>query len=158
MANQKAAFKKIIGTFNRKKIRYLVIGGIAVTLYGIKRATFDLDILLPGNEKEVRLVLKTLRELDYSRARSEQGEKVTDWEEELFKKRMLRLNNGQSIDLLTLSKAKFDFMYQYRIRVKFAKLTIPLPEIIDLIHLKEWSNRPRDKEDARLLRSRLRKR
>ncbi len=69
---------------------------------------------------------------------------------------MLRISNTQRIDLLTLSRAKFDFMYQYRIKVKFAGLVIPLPEIIDLIHLKEWSGRPRDKEDARLLRAQLR--
>ena len=156
MANQKEEIKKIIRAFNKRRLRYLVIGGVAVVLYGVERATFDLDILLPQDEKEVALTLKIIKRLGYSKAMDEKGRKIVNWKEWLVKKKMLRISSTQRIDLLTLSRAKFDFMYQYKIRVKFAGLVIPLPEIIDLIHLKEWSGRPRDKEDARLLRAQLR--
>lgn len=156
MANQKEEIKKIIRAFNKRRLRYLVIGGVAVVLYGVERATFDLDFLLPQDEKEVALALKTLKGLGYSKATDEKGRKIINWKEQLLQKKMLRFSNAQRIDLLTLSRAKFDFIYQYRIKAKFAGLVIPLPEIIDLIHLKEWSGRPRDREDAQLLKARLR--
>ena len=37
--------KEIFGSFQNHDVKYLVIGGIAAVLYGVPRATFDLDIL-----------------------------------------------------------------------------------------------------------------
>jgi len=39
-------FKKLFLSLNKASIKYMVAGGIAVNLYGIERATADLDIAL----------------------------------------------------------------------------------------------------------------
>ena len=36
----------VFASFQRNDVKYLVSGGIAAVLYGVPRATFDLDILI----------------------------------------------------------------------------------------------------------------
>jgi hypothetical protein len=43
-------FKKLFSSLNKATIKYMVAGGIAVNLYGIERATADLDIALELEE------------------------------------------------------------------------------------------------------------
>ena len=53
-------YRDIFKALNVRGIKYLVVGGTAINLYGIPRMTYDLDILLdlePGNpEKFLSLV------------------------------------------------------------------------------------------------------
>lgn len=49
--------KEIFASFQRHKVRYVVIGGIASVLYGVPRATFDLDILIDATEENARNLL-----------------------------------------------------------------------------------------------------
>jgi predicted nucleotidyltransferase len=37
-------YEKILKSFNENNVEYLIVGGIAVTLYGADRTTKDLDI------------------------------------------------------------------------------------------------------------------
>lgn len=55
---------RIVGTFRRHEVDFVVIGGIAVLAHGHPRATFDLDFLAdPGTENMRRLAV-ALSELD----------------------------------------------------------------------------------------------
>lgn len=46
----------VFASFQKNDVRYLVIGGIAAVLYGVPRATFDLDILIePTKENAQKL-------------------------------------------------------------------------------------------------------
>ncbi len=40
-----------LGEFYKKKVDYLVVGGLAVNLYGIPRVTQDIDILISYDRK-----------------------------------------------------------------------------------------------------------
>jgi hypothetical protein len=53
-------FKDLLSAFNAANVRYLIVGGYAVSLYAQPRATKDLDILIsadPENGKAVYLAL-----------------------------------------------------------------------------------------------------
>ncbi len=53
-------FKDLLSAFNAANVRYLIVGGYAVSLYAQPRATKDLDILIgadPENSKAVYLAL-----------------------------------------------------------------------------------------------------
>jgi hypothetical protein len=39
-------FKNLFSSLNKESVKYMVAGGIAVNLYGIERATADIDIIL----------------------------------------------------------------------------------------------------------------
>jgi len=41
----------VFRSFQQHDVRYVVIGGIAVVLHGVPRATFDLDSRLRGNDQ-----------------------------------------------------------------------------------------------------------
>jgi hypothetical protein len=41
----------VYSPLNRHRVKYLTIGGIAAILYGVPRATFDLDIPIEATEE-----------------------------------------------------------------------------------------------------------
>jgi len=44
-------FKTLFSSLNQASVKYMVAGGIAVNLYGIERATADVDIVLQPGKK-----------------------------------------------------------------------------------------------------------
>lgn len=38
-------FEYLFSALNKARVRYLVVGGIAVNIYGIERATADIDLV-----------------------------------------------------------------------------------------------------------------
>lgn len=57
MLNQ---LKGVFSSFQKHEVRYLVIGGIAAVLYGVPRATFDLDVLIEATPDNSRRLLDAL--------------------------------------------------------------------------------------------------
>ncbi len=52
--------KGVFESFQQHEVRYVVIGGIAAVLYGVPRATFDLDILVEATPENTRRLLDAL--------------------------------------------------------------------------------------------------
>jgi len=59
MLNQ---LQDVFASFQKHEVRYLVIGGIAAVLYGVPRATFDLDILIEATPENARRLLEAMLE------------------------------------------------------------------------------------------------
>jgi len=55
-------FKELLSVFNSRKIKYLVIGGYAVTLHAQPRATKDLDLLVKPDAENAKAVYAALAE------------------------------------------------------------------------------------------------
>ncbi|PIX26488.1 MAG: hypothetical protein COZ68_01110 [Deltaproteobacteria bacterium CG_4_8_14_3_um_filter_43_13] len=51
----------ILKKMNEKGVRYIVVGGIAVNLYGIPRMTYDIDLMLDLEDKNLKKFLKLLK-------------------------------------------------------------------------------------------------
>ena len=41
--------RDVFASFQKHDVKYMIIGGIAAILYGVPRATFDLDILIEAD-------------------------------------------------------------------------------------------------------------
>ena len=54
--------RDVFASLQRHEVRYLVIGGIASVLYGVPRATFDLDMLIEDTPVNARRLLDALLE------------------------------------------------------------------------------------------------
>ena len=52
--------KDVFKSFQQHEVRYVVIGGIAAVLYGVPRATFDLDILVEATPENAHCLLDAL--------------------------------------------------------------------------------------------------
>ncbi|MFZ6016204.1 MAG: nucleotidyltransferase [Nitrospirota bacterium] len=57
MLDYLAIFRRL----NEKGIRYIVVGGVAVNLYGIPRMTYDIDLLLDLEDENLKRFLKLLK-------------------------------------------------------------------------------------------------
>ena len=47
-------FKELLSIFNARKVRYLVVGGYAVSLHAQPRSTQDVDILIAPDAENAR--------------------------------------------------------------------------------------------------------
>ncbi len=52
--------QNVFKSFQRRDVKYVVIGGIASILHGVPRATFDLDILIEATPENTKRLLSAL--------------------------------------------------------------------------------------------------
>ena len=154
-------FKKLFSTLNQKKVKYMVAGGIAVNLYGIERATADVDIIIKLIDANLRNFVDAVKGLglkpkipvrldDFLDA-----EKRKEWAKE---KGMMVFslydakNTFFLLDIFVDVPFDFDAVYRRRKIIKFEDTGIPVVPIKELIRMKEKSNRPQDQADIFYLR------
>ena len=150
-------FKKLFSSLNKATIKYMVAGGIAVNLYGIERATADLDIAL---ELEEGNLLKFINVAEKLGLRPKIPVKLGDFIDPQ-KRRSWRMDKGMLvfslydpknpfflIDIFTEIPFDFDAIYKQRKKVKFENIFIPVVPIKELIAMKEKSDRPQDRADV----------
>src|SRR5580704_8476222 len=53
-------FRELLSTFNAHRVRYLVVGAYAVSIYAQPRATKDLDILVKADTENAQAVFAAL--------------------------------------------------------------------------------------------------
>ncbi len=82
MLNQ---LKGVFSSFENHQVRYLVIGGIASVLYGVPRATFDLDILIEATPENAERLLAALEEANLGTAALVSVEELLAHEITIFK-------------------------------------------------------------------------
>jgi hypothetical protein len=154
---KKSTTVKLLVELEKEGLRYLVVGGFASNLYGVERATFDIDIAIFPESKEVGHLLETLLRLGYKRLYDpDSGDFIANLRgldpENVLKRDSIRARNDRAIDIMIIPSARFDFLWQYRVEIEYEGAKIPLPNPMDLIHMNEQSSRPVDIEDAKKLR------
>jgi hypothetical protein len=55
-------FKELLSIFNARNVRYLVVGGYAVSLHAQPRSTQDIDILIACDAKNAEAIYASLEE------------------------------------------------------------------------------------------------
>lgn len=55
---------KIIETLCRRRVRFIIVGGVCSTLHGSSALTFDLDVVPAGDEDNIERLIAALDELD----------------------------------------------------------------------------------------------
>jgi hypothetical protein len=124
-----------------------VIGGIAAVLYGVPRATFDLDVLIePTNENANRL-LKAMTEAGLGTASLTTPEDILSNEITIFTDR-IRLDVQTSTPGMTFNEA-----WPRRVTMTYRGQTLEVVSKADLIAAKRAAGRDVDLEDVRILES-----
>jgi hypothetical protein len=62
-------FKEFLQSLNDHKVRYLVVGGHAVALYGYPRYTKDLDVWIQPTKNNLQKLLQALKEFGFGSLR-----------------------------------------------------------------------------------------
>lgn len=61
-------FKELFVTLNANNVRYLLIGGYAVGIYGYSRTTNDIDIFVSGDHQNIENLVKAMAEFGFTLA------------------------------------------------------------------------------------------
>lgn len=135
----------VFASFRRHRVKYLVIGGIAAVLYGVPRATFDLDILIEASPENAQRLLDALSEAGLATASLTSTEELTENEITVFQDRV-------RIDVQTWTPGlDFDAAWEKRSEMEYGGESFYVVSREDLISSKRAAGREVDLEDVRLL-------
>ncbi len=56
-------FEEVCGALNRARVRYVVVGGVAVVLHGYPRLTADLDLVVDLAPEQAAAAIDALRRI-----------------------------------------------------------------------------------------------
>lgn len=153
-------FVDIFAALNKARIKYLVVGGVAVNLYGFIRYTGDIDILLELDEKNLLKMDKLMEEMGYIARIPVQIQELRDikklqqWIEEKGMKAYTYLNNKRmspDIDILVEDSMKFKKHSKEKKVMRAWNIHVPVISYEYLIKMKERANREDDRRDLRAL-------
>jgi hypothetical protein len=137
--------QEVFASFQKHDVRYVVIGGVAAVLYGVPRATFDLDILIEAEPDNARRLLAALIDAGLGTAHLITSEELLAQEITVFKDRV-------RIDVQTSTPGlKFSEAWRRRVLMKFQNQEFYVVDRQDLIASKRAAARKVDLEDVRIL-------
>jgi len=151
----------IFKELNARGIKYLVVGGTAINLYGIPRMTYDLDILLdlePGNLERFLSLVKgwgfkpkaSVELMDFA-----DEAKRREW---MVRKHMKAFNlvnpawGISEIDVVIGPPVDYHQAAKRMNRLDLQGVPVPTVSIEDLIRMKRTANRKQDKDDILFLK------
>lgn len=146
MLNQ---LQPVFACLQKHDVRYVVIGGIAAVLYGVPRATFDLDILIEASEENARRLLQAFQEAGLGTAMLIDAPGLLANEITVFKD-VVRIDVQTSTPGLVFSQA-----WERKKVVHFHGQELLLVDLQDLIAAKRGAGRKIDLEDIAQLENLL---
>jgi hypothetical protein len=137
--------KSVFESFQKHEVKYLVTGGIASILYGVPRATFDLDILIESTPANAQRLLDSFSEAGLGTASLTDVQEILSNEITVFK-------DWVRIDVQTVTPGlNFQEAWEGRETMTFQGQVFYVVSKKDLISSKRASGRDIDLEDVRLL-------
>jgi hypothetical protein len=154
--------ESIVKTLNRRRVRFIIVGGLAVAVHGFGRATFDVDLVVQLKPDNVRRALRALSAIGFRPTLPVPAEGFAD---PALRRRWIREKNmvvfqlhsdadpETRVDLFVAEPFPFDREYDHAVhgeimpgaRARFVRLTT-------LLRMKKKAGREKDLEDIRQLR------
>ena len=135
----------VFRSFQKHNVQYLVIGGIAAVLYGVSRATFDLDILIEASNENARRLLDALLDAGLGTALLTNKDEILANEITIFKDRV-------RIDVQTKTPGLiFEDAWKRKQIMNYQGQEFYVACLEDLVASKKAAGRTIDLEDVRLL-------
>jgi hypothetical protein len=129
------SFEKLLVLLAKAGVKFIVVGGIAVTLQGYVRLTEDVDLLLDGDPSNVRLLLATLADYGEGFARELS---VEDFDDDEGAIRIVEESEQCQIDLFTrMSGRRYKEVLADADRFTVGGHAIPIASKASLIGWKE---------------------
>lgn len=150
----------VFAALERAKVRYLVVGGVAVVLHGHLRVTADLDLVVDLDPANTKAALDALATLGYRARAPVPLEQFADasirqsWIDDkgLTVFSLWSPNSpGTEVDLFAREPFPFNEAYARAVMVELGGSIVPVVSIVDLIALKRSAGRSKDLEDAEAL-------
>lgn len=148
-------YEEIFREFKRKKVNYVIVGGIALNLLGSMRNTADLDILAEMTDDNLRKIVQILKKLGYMVKIPVDPIGIADEKtrrEWLTKKHMRALNfyrpdSFEQVDIIIASPVSYEMARDKALEIKADKFILPVISIDHLIKMKKAADRDVDRMD-----------
>ena len=143
------------------RVRYLIVGAVAINLHGVPRMTADLDLMVELTEPNLRTFVETVVALGYKpRVPVEAADflnpsKRRKWRESKSMVMFTWIHPArpyEEIDIFLENPIDFESAYAKRKDLPIEDFTISLASVPDLITLKQISGREQDRSDIEALR------
>ncbi|OFZ89225.1 MAG: hypothetical protein A2V78_17180 [Betaproteobacteria bacterium RBG_16_64_18] len=148
-------------TLQEERVDYVVVGGLAINLHGVERATMDVDLVLAMDEGNLRRFLNAATRLQLKPTLPVPLEALCDagqldsWVRE---KHLIAFSlcssspNMPTVDIIVRPAVPFEAMHRNRIEKDIGGVSFRLASIEDLISLKTGTGRKQDASDIEALR------
>jgi hypothetical protein len=154
-------YYEIFKRLNELKIDYLITGGLAVNLYGIPRMTYDIDIMVKLDKKNISKIINELLKWGYKLKIPINPLELTNLRtlKKLIKEKNIRALNFYNekevlteIDVIIWSPIPYEKLKLNSTYFKIFDEKIPVIGIKDLIFIKSRTKRKQDKIDVENLK------
>jgi len=153
-------YEGILRAFQKQKVKYVIVGGIAVNLLGSMRSTADLDILVEMSDNNLEKIVKILKSRGYRVKQPVDPMRIVDRKtrEDWIKNKHMKAFNFykkdelKEVDIIIESPVSFEEARKSIIRIKVDDLTLPVISINNLIKMKRKTGRAIDKLDIEELK------
>lgn len=142
---------------DRENIRYVLIGGLALNIHGVERATMDIDLMLAMDTENLEAFSRAAESLGMTPVLPVSMKDFADpstlqrWVDE---RNMLAFalrakeSSTPTVDILVRPKVSFDLAWERHVEKDLGDIPIHLAHIDDLIALKTGTGRQRDAADV----------
>jgi hypothetical protein len=153
-------YQEILNEFQKLKVEYVLVGGIATNLHGFVRSTTDLDILVDMTDDNLKKVVSILKKRGYKVKQPVDPMGIADaklrhdW---IHHKNMRAFNfykeeELKEVDIIIESPVSYAQAKKNVVRFKIDHLTLPVISINDLIRMKTAAGRDQDQKDIEQLK------
>ena len=149
---------KLAQAFDKAKLDYAIVGGMAVALQGIARGTVDIDLVINLDLKDFELAEKVLNSLGFQSRLPIDAKMTFQFRKEYIAERNLIawsfFSPKSPIDIVDIlitenrKKMKIDLISVAGYKIKVASIS-------ELIRMKSTTGRAQDKEDVKMLKELL---
>jgi hypothetical protein len=155
------SFLDLFASLNDRGVHYLVAGGWAVNLYGVERATGDLDLVVCLEQHNLERFIEVVRQFNFMPKAPVAledfilEEKRREWKEE---KGMMVFsffdpqNPFVLLDVFIDSPFDFEKVYVDKLVISAGRVEIPVVPLSTLIEMKEKAGRRQDLADIYYLK------
>jgi hypothetical protein len=150
----------VLASLEQARVRYLVVGGVAVVLHGYLRTTLDLDLVLQLEQTNVERALEALAGLGFQ---PQAPVPLSSFADPQIRETWLREKNmtvfslwhpehpGFAVDLFVQEPFDFDAVYRRALRVPLQTTEATVISREDLVAMKRAAGRALDLDDVTAL-------
>jgi len=146
-------YEEILKEFQKQKVKYVLVGGIAFNLLGGNRNTLDVDILVEMSDENLAKIVKILKKSGYHVKQPVNPLMIAEektrnnW---IKHKHMKAFNfyksekSYEEVDIILESPISFEEAKKDMVNIKVGALMLPVISKKNLIKMKEKTGRDKD--------------
>ena len=153
-------YEDILREFRKAKVKYVIVGGMAINLHGFLRSTLDMDILVEMTDENLKKVVTILKKKGYRVMQPVDPMGIADRQTRhdwIRNKHMKAFNfykdaELKEVDIIIDAPVSYETAKKNKVDFKTDIGLLPVISIDDLIRMKKKAGRVADRVDVEQLK------